>query len=219
MAQRMVRDVQCGNNLRGIATGLEVFRQDHDDAFPGRLKYLFQAGMPLVGLNKLALCPNDLSKGTNGMNRMPSNLFGNNLEEDAITNDVWTPEKPCSYLYEVSEAAVTWDRYQYFYRGYIDQGITPAEPEPPAANSATWAQAKRAQVLKGNLIDDTTNLYGGPFSTGWVPAIRCFWHYHWTKRADIDERRKVLNVSWDLNVFWSVPKWEYEANPRIRSVP
>jgi type II secretory pathway pseudopilin PulG len=196
------RRVQCSNQLRQLGMAISTYAGQHDDHPPPRLRALFAAGGELAGADKLLICPEDVSRGGNGLNRTPPSW--------GTLDDLWQPEKPCSYLYETSESQLDAATLAYFYRDFVEQ----SQPLPTDPAETTWEAGKRHYPKHGNVRDDGSGLRGAPFDASGYPIVRCYWHHHWTE-DNAGSDRKVLNVSWDGNVFPSIPKWEHEANPLI----
>jgi prepilin-type N-terminal cleavage/methylation domain-containing protein len=209
LIRRLANDATCGNNLRQIGAAVSVYSMSrNDEKFPGHLRSIVENGGDFVGLKKILLCPRDFNKGTGGYNRewdTPTNMSSQLwLDESGPAQQVHT-----SYLYEVSETRLLSDQYDFFYQddpGYVS-GTYPT-PLP------TWMEGKGVQLRTGNL--------GNPFPRAEMPIIRCFWHANWcnpgpppTFVQSMVELKKVKNVSWDLNVFDSMPSWEHQINPAI----
>ncbi len=238
MAKRELGKVRCSNNLQQIGMGVEVMRQEKDDLFPGRLADLFDknyAGPYEHGLEKLLLCPVDPSqprKGTGGFNRVSTWSQFPELREDLSpphARRVSDPPRPnatikrvdCSYLYETSDQVLDpanagdLELLEYLYR---DEPMS-IDPVTGLYAKVTWQTAKRVQVKHGNLIEGSNPLaFGTPFPTSFMPVLRCYWHHQWTlANARTDE--KAINLSWDLNVFKSIPYWESTVNPDIPMPP
>ena len=74
----------------------------------------------------------------------------------------------------------------------------------------TWFDGKRYQLANGNTNTSTK----ARFPPSLFPIIRSFWHHTWTK-SNMRTDRKVLCLSWNLEVFWSIPFWEHDVNPNI----
>jgi prepilin-type N-terminal cleavage/methylation domain-containing protein len=223
MIKREAKTVQCSNNLRQIALGLEVYRQQYNDQFPDRLSRLVVEGFD----KKSFICPFDNSHGTD-----PS--FGRNsgwgapydyLHEQDAASDPYTGCRlyNCSYMYEVSsqkDPANPGDNLlkdpgniAWFYVDYNE--TTPPTPMP-TVGSVSWSDAKAHQLKFGNK-DPVTGKHGLPFSAAGMPIVRCFYHFAWNTVTPDQALgiKKVNNVSFDFNIFWSNPTWEHDQTPSI----
>ncbi len=210
LAKRELAKVRCSNNLQQLGMGIEVMRQEKDDLFPGRLVDLFDkaySGSYERGLEKLMICPLDQSRGTTGFNRMSIWDQYDELREDK-DDPLRSPARtnprlaPCSYLYEASEQIVTSVSLMNKFFAAIPGADRPSNP--------SWAQAKKEQQRSGNM--DASGVFGDAFPSSFFPVLRCYWHHKWTvANSRTDER--MINLSWDLNVFKSIPYWETTVNP------
>jgi len=211
LVRRQVNGVKCASNLKQIATGIEVYRQDHNEIWPGSLRELWdrtKCDYFEPGSEKILFCPLDASRGTtNSFNRPPSygELF-----------DIYANERgPVSYQYECSAVVLLsgtpgtpgtpHNNGWVSWFSYVDGGH-------PLADGSTWAEGKTNQKQFGNL---GPNGEDAPFAAEVMPAIRCWWHHPWSGGASDRMRTRVQNVSWGSNVFWSTPYWESDANPAI----
>ena len=219
LARREMAKVKCSNNLRQIGMGIETYRMDRDEIWPGRLVDLFERDMdgPYHDApRRILVCPSDASQGTSGFNRIAwPNYEYEELREDKELLAYHVPAfrrgppahptrsrkySPLSYMYECSEQEISDGALANDF--YDDGSATP----PTAPANLTWVNGKRQQQRTGNL--------GQPFPTSFLPVLRCYWHHRWTRsNARTDER--VINLSWDLNTFKSLPFWEHTINPGI----
>ncbi|MFM2089667.1 MAG: Type secretion system protein precursor, partial [Planctomycetota bacterium] len=72
LVRRMARDLQCSNNLKQIAIGIEGYRQNNNERFPHRvMKALTGSGYDYPA--KTFLCPHDIEAGADEeMGRIPA---------------------------------------------------------------------------------------------------------------------------------------------------
>ncbi|MBN8524641.1 MAG: type II secretion system protein [Planctomycetes bacterium] len=209
LVRNQARLVNCSNNLRQVAIGLEVYRQEHDDRFPNTIRGLFDPtlGGPLdPGEARVLFCPADASRGTSGLNR--------ELWDGSTPSALWQAEQPCSYLNEVSGTAIT------------DQMITDvwfgAEADIRALPAADLVNADGHAAPPWWRAKDHQRKTGWPSTKPWAlsdfPMLRCYWHQIWTKQND-RSARKVVNLSWGFNIWQSIPFWEHQINPDVNFPP
>jgi prepilin-type N-terminal cleavage/methylation domain-containing protein len=213
MVRRLARDLQCSNNLRQIALGLEAYRQQFDDQFPKRvMRGLIDAGGDFTA--KTFLCPHDPTAGTTvNMGRAP----GWDTYERLYRNEVGSEGLALSYSIECSSrrdpALFTQGDRDYFYRN-LD---TTARD---GLGQRSWAEGKLNQRQFGNLSQSASaGVYGAPFAASDVPIVRCYWHHEWPDSMPGGDRSfpaKVNNVTLGFNVKWSIPFWELEINPLLK---
>ena len=65
----------------------------------------------------------------------------------------------------------------------------------------TWAEAKVYQLKHGNTGAKAYRMSN-------FPIVRCFWHTTWPDVYVTAKDKKVMNLAWDMSLFWSIPKWE-----------
>ncbi len=210
MVQSMMNNVKCGHNMSQVGMAIWAYRSDRDVLFPGRLSNLFDpdAGLQLNGLkSKLLLCPRDPKKSQDGdpkMGRIPQ-----------WTDLSYLYEPGCSWMFEASDRPLNSSQISWFF--YPPEfGVPTGIPNP------TWADGKKNQQRFGNPMSNPpatqVSPYGDPFPPDLFPVIRCYHHHKWTVGNDKTDR-KVQNLSWNNNVFWSIPYWEHEVNSAIPLLP
>jgi prepilin-type N-terminal cleavage/methylation domain-containing protein len=198
IARNAARDTQCSNNLRQMGMGIIAYQSDlaqGAELFPGRLGFLYsEPGYPLHGeTDKIYVCPFDLELGTSGTsNRFLGGVWGN--FDYLMVDEYGESGVQTSYFYECSHGQL------------LEDGSVPNWGQPASVYS--WGDYKRWQKKFGNQP-------AGPFPGDFFPIVRCYWHYDWTGNVNQDTKKKVLNVSWNGSVFWSIPFWEHQANPAI----
>jgi prepilin-type N-terminal cleavage/methylation domain-containing protein len=218
MVKRQVNQVKCSNNLRQIAIALEIYRQNHDDTFPGHLYELIPEGFNA----KSFLCPMDKYHGTQTTVGRRTNwtdlsfIHESKWTSGASAPSWWGGKPPLasSYCYEAS--------------GWRDATMCPSTvigwyyftTPLPVAGTVSWADGKLNQQKFGNLMPDNVTR-GAPFPSGSLPIVRCYWHQEWSALSNSQSVniKKVNNVSLDFNIFSSSPFWEHDANPAIGIPP
>ncbi len=190
MVRHQAKDTKCNSNLHQVGLALAVYQQDNEGGFPYNLNNIKGPdGVLGEGADAVLLCPHDESKGqSSSFNRPPS--WGD-------LSELFTPG--CSYLFEASSHLLTDE----------EKGWTFADGTTWGSQGDTWAKAKQYQLNFGNSPSPSA------FPASAFPLVRCFWHRTW---GDDDHRAaspKVLNLAWDLSIYWSIPFWEHQANPSI----
>jgi prepilin-type N-terminal cleavage/methylation domain-containing protein len=213
MVKQMMSNVKCGNQLQQIGAAIEVYKSENNDALPSHLiggagttvqstNDLVHSGGPLAGLAKIFVCPRDSQFGKDPS--MGRKAFGTGLNYMYDSGPVAGATVGSSYLFEANGYPLNRSQYKWFYTKADSDAFT----EPP-----TWAEAKYNELMNG-IPDVTLRFYSGRFPPALFPIIRCFWHAQWTT-VDRKTTKKVKNISWELNVFESIPYWEHDANPEI----
>ena len=184
MVRKQAKDALCRNNLQQIGIGITGFQQVNNNKFPARFESLFASGGVMEGESpKLLLCPLDAKKGQDPLTGRPSG-WNTPLSE--------LYQEKCSYLFEVADVemlpvALSWE----FQDGTKWGGD----------GRVTWADAK-VYALKH---DNTNNK---PFRLSDFPIVRCFFHANWPVNNSNAKEKRVLNLAWDMSLFWSIPQWE-----------
>lgn len=193
IVRRQAKDVVCQNNLSQIGQGILAYKQDNGNALPGTIQSLYKpASSPLTGTPaKLYLCPFDKNKGAApGMGRpSPPTNWGD------LT---YLHEIDMSYCFEASEKTLDDSSYNWFFG--TSGGNTTGK---------TWFEGKVYQLNHGTGRQPPT---GKPYSITEMPILRCYHHADWTNEQWNTSLKKVLNLTWDLRIYWSIPTWELQAN-------
>jgi prepilin-type N-terminal cleavage/methylation domain-containing protein len=219
IVRRMANDIKCGNQLQQIAGAIEVYKTENDEAFPSHMiggpgttatstDDLVHSGGPLTGTAKIFLCPRDSQAGADhlmgrtaasGMGDL-SGLYDSGPIHGQTVGSSYDYEASGYYVGDANAGSLDWFYTSTDITQLATDGIRP-----------TWAIAKHNELVSG-APDTSGSVYSGPFPATQFPIIRCFWHNQWNTR-NIHTDHKVKNVSWDLNVFDSIPKWEAQVDP------
>jgi prepilin-type N-terminal cleavage/methylation domain-containing protein len=218
MVKKQANAVKCSNNLRQIALALEVYRQNHDDTFPGTLRELLADGFD----PKCFICPFDENHGaSNTMGRPAAWTDYSRLWDPHTPSTPAGVTTPCSYCFEASgwcDATLCTgpptlnSDISYFWR---DQTTL------PPTGTVSWGLGKQHQQKFGNLATPgVAHVFGAPFTPDLVPVVRCYWHNKWPDFAppgqDVNLPKKVNNVMLGFNVGWNIPWWELTVDPALR---
>ena len=215
-ARAKARETACINNLRQLATGWIMYKDDNENKMAPWISMLYPS---FVGNTDAYHCPGDtLQSGTSAANWMSrpdgdyseaydrpgsSGTYGND-PNDAVTE--------VSFFYECSEAVCPWS-------WPLD-----ASGSPTTASGASWGEVKEAQLKMRATGYDSDGNATGYSNEGYnpveFPVIRCFWHIKnlksvWNGGAGSQmsetESIPVVNIAYGGNVFKSRPHWEEGA--------
>ena len=194
LIRKQAKEAVCRNNLTQIGIGITAFQQDNNNHFPVTLGTLFETSQPLASESpRVMLCPFDAKKGADQYMGRPANW--------GVLSELYqssTPGAPkSSYVFEAADAPMgsEVDSSWKFKSG----------KEWRKDGRVTWADAKVFQLKKGNTGDK-------PYRMSDIPILRCFWHSAWPDNYDAANEKRVLNLAWDMSLFWSIPKWEDQVS-------
>lgn len=183
MVRKQAKDALCRNNLQQIGIGITGFQQVNNNKFPAKFESLFASGGVMEGESpKLLLCPLDAKKGTSVEMGRPGSW--------GVLTELYQAD--CSYLFEAADVPMGSTAQNWAFLDTTRWGDN---------GRVTWADAK-VYALKH---DNTSNK---PFRLSDFPIVRCFWHATWPPSASSMAEKRVLNLAWDMSLFWSIPKWE-----------
>jgi prepilin-type N-terminal cleavage/methylation domain-containing protein len=205
------RRTKCQNNLRQLHTSLMTYMNENTyteaNFFPYRLTYFGRKDLGYDLNRKLFLCPFDNSQGKQG--GKPATSATQFPETDEPGSPPRPNELPCSYMYEFSGAACSWD---YHHVG------APPYPRPDSYYDndddgvVSWGEVKWKQMEYGDSTlpnHDTEDGYAKLQLKGYpkscFPVLRCFWH---ASDPDSDKKKEVINQSFENRQFWSGALWE-----------
>jgi prepilin-type N-terminal cleavage/methylation domain-containing protein len=183
MIRKQAKDALCRNNLQQIGIGITGFQQVNNNRFPATFASLFASGGVMASESpKLLLCPFDAQKGS-------SSEMGRPLSWGLLP-ELYQPS--CSYIFEAADVNMNTNVKSWLFDDGSQWGDN---------GRITWADAK-VYALKH---DNTGNR---PFRLSDFPIVRCFWHAKWPASYSASAEKRVLNLAWDMSLFWSIPKWE-----------
>lgn len=237
MIRKQAKTTNCINNLRQIGIGIKSYQSgDARGRPPGHLRQnlsgwsvaLTDAGQPMEGTPAKAFqCPFDASKGNDAtMGRAGSALHWADLH--------LLHEAQCSYQYETNDAKLQESTPQNELDWFFPYADTPAQwcsmTRTAARPDGTWLWSDgKAHQFAHQRVN------GRVIPSGKFPILHCYYHTDWIAPTSIPTTsfltdwatpptcvplgaassqmienypQKVLNLSWDLNVFWSRPHWE-----------
>lgn len=184
MIRKQAKDAICRNNLQQIGIGITGFQQVNNNTFPATFASLFVVGGVMEGESlKVLLCPLDPKNPSDQSMGRPPN---------------WGPitelyQSGCSYVFEAANVPMGGTAKEwYFHDGATKWGD---------GGRLTWADAK-VFALKHD------NDGNKPFRLSDFPIVRCFWHTKWPTDYSSANEKRVLNLAWDMSLFWSIPYWE-----------
>jgi prepilin-type N-terminal cleavage/methylation domain-containing protein len=194
-ARTKAKEISCTNNLKQLGAGVIMYLDDYNwrrhvpwisGLYPGYIKSKDVYRCPVDG-NPSNTPPEQWKARVDNDWNETYDRPGNAGKNFFLPN----PDAgPVSYFYEFSDVL-------------CDKWTVPNAPENP-----TWAEVKIAQLKFGD--DDHKRAY----QQSKFPVVRCFWHIQ-----DIDkyssaipnEAKKVINVGFDGNTFYSTAMWELET--------
>ena len=207
LVRKQAKDAICRNNLQQIGIGITGFQQVNNNSFPQSLSQLLADGHPMAGESpKLLLCPYDAGKGASDLfNRQNLNSSLDDITElyDQHHNPGGSKSPTFTYL--------THPHSYIFEAANVELGDT---AQGWGWTESTWALAKVQQLKHGN-TNAAGNRNAAPFRMSEFPIVRCFWHHEWKPSGGSKNIKNVLNIAWDMSIFWSIPYWEHQANSSI----
>jgi type II secretory pathway pseudopilin PulG len=222
------RQTQCQSQMSQLHKALMLYRIDYEYAgnfMPYRLSHLIRSDMPYAGTNpKILLCPFDFSAGQQGGKPPKSASQFCETDEPCCNNASCTKghshvprpgEKPCSYMYEFSGAACTWDWKSigmppYFNQAGYDGAAQENYFDTDHDGIVSWGEVKWKQMDHGDsFLHPDLATYNAMSAKGYPPScfpiIRCFWHQ---ANPDSDTEKDICNQSFEGRWFLSGALWE-----------
>ena len=214
-ARSKARETACMNNLRQLATGWIMYKDDNGNAMAPWISMLYP---PQVASTGVYHCPADRLQGGTAANNWLSRPDGDYPEaydrlgsSGKYGNDPNPAVTKISFFYECSEADCSWS--------------WPSDASGSPMVSGSWGQVKEAQLkVRASGFDASGNPTGYSnegYNPVEFPIVRCFWHIKDLSRVwnngspgvKMDETRSVpvFNIAYAGNFFKSRPHWEEGA--------
>ena len=195
-ARKKAREISCVNNLKQLGTGIIMYLDDHNwERHVPFISNLYSVYMPSKDVYRCPVDGNDSGTAREKWKARADNDWSETYDRPGTLGKNYIPNPdvgPVSYFYEFSDVR-------------CDKWSVPGAPEDP-----TWAEVKMTQLKFGD--DDHKEAY----QRSHFPVVRCFWHLdnvdsYGNGRAIPNDAKKVINVGFDGNVFYSTAKWELET--------
>ena len=207
-ARERSRQTNCENNLHQFSVAVQIFKDDHNRAFPAYLSTLYP---DYISQPDLYLCLSDESHGQEGSKPNKEEDTGGTQDHPILgeqyneTDDTGNNPaiKGCSYLFEFCAAPCTW------WEGYIRDSDPDSKIDSDRNGTVTWVEAKTFQLLYGDLTNG-----GKPYQKTAFPIIRDFCHYKENKfrvkenDGTIVSMGLTINVAYAGNIFRAPTTWE-----------
>lgn len=196
-ARQKAKEISCVNNLKQIGTGIIMYLDDNNwQQHVPWVSNLYPGYLPSKDIYRCPVDGNSADTPREEWKARADNDWNETYDRPGNTGKRFLPNPdvgPVSYFYEFSDVL-------------CDQWTVPGAP----VDNPTWAEVKRAQLKFGD--DDRKSAY----QRSKFPVIRCFWHLENVDqysggKAIQNDAKKVLNVGFDGNVFYSTAKWELET--------
>jgi prepilin-type N-terminal cleavage/methylation domain-containing protein len=195
-ARNKAKEISCVNNLKQLGTGIIMYLDDYDwKHHVPWLSSLYPNYINSKGVYRCSVDGNDSATPRAEWRSRPDDDWNETYDRPGNVGKNSEPNPapgPVSYFYEFSDVR-------------CDKWSVPGAPPDP-----TWAEVKRTQLKFGD--DDHQKAY----QSSKFPVVRCFWHIDNVDKYTggtimSNDVKKVLNVGFDGNVFYSTAKWELET--------
>jgi prepilin-type N-terminal cleavage/methylation domain-containing protein len=195
-ARRKAKEITCVNNLKQLGTGIIIYLDDynwrHHVPWPSNL---FPAYMSSKDIYRCPVDGNSSGTPRAEWKARADNDWKETYDRPGTVGKNFLPNPdvgPVSYFYEFSDTR-------------CDKWTVPNAPADP-----TWAEVKRTQLLFGDADHKSA------YQRSHFPVIRCFWHLdnvdnYSDGQIFPNNAKKVINVGFDGNAFYSTAKWELET--------
>lgn len=191
-ARNRAKDSLCTSNLKQLMTSTTLYLDDHPKMDLPWLSHLYRT---YTTDSNIMRCPRDMNaKGTAATDWKAriDNAHPETYDRSGSAGLTYLPNTEVgnvSYYYEFSDAKCSsWTL-----------------PGMSSSDAYTWAQIKRQQLKYGD------GDHPGAYTVSRFPVIRCFWHIDDLESSTSmikNNAKKVFNVSFTGNVFYSMAKWE-----------
>ncbi|GAB4150706.1 MAG: hypothetical protein Kow00107_01240 [Planctomycetota bacterium] len=211
-ARQAAKEANCKSNLSNIGKGIFIYRDNHKNHLPPRLRELMFSGvLPNAGV---FICPADNTEGY-GENGPPDTTDYTKRQFPKVHE---FEDGPCSYFYECSGTECTTSPPDgWGWNGYLwdpakgGPGVNGARIDLDGNPSFTsWYEVKMWQIRNGdnfNHYQDGSLISSSsvPYSEDMFPIVRCFWHARNIHETTVPQ---VINLAFAGNVFMSGFRWE-----------
>jgi len=191
-ARDRAKATACLGNLKQIALGCQLYRNDFKDRMPPWISILHPNYINDLKVFHCSKDENPASTAADAWKSRPDNEYHASYDRDGNTgvygNNPNTKVKNISYFYEFSEAKCEFN--------------TSTDPNDTSDLNKSWNEVKCRNIAH-DICTITGPFYGKQYSSflSNFPSVRCFWH--------MDKSNKpVLNASYTGNTFHSMMKWE-----------
>jgi hypothetical protein len=234
-ALRRGQQAQCMSRLRsfGVAWNtnyLETVSSPHAHEMEAVFPWLSAMAPNYIKETRLFVCPSDESRGTYGSKPEENPIFFA-IDSQGFPETDDNQSNPASgdharrnpdvtrnsYMYEFSDASISWNWNGYVLGTEDQQFATAAQMDIDGDGRITWGEVKMIQLRFG----DTFSMAG--YDRSQFPVVRCFHHFKdkEIRIMNLDNPStpvvtnsvRVLNLAVGGNVFVSGLQWEYPLAP------
>jgi prepilin-type N-terminal cleavage/methylation domain-containing protein len=191
-ARNRAKDTHCISNLKQLMVATTMYRDDHKKQDLPWISHLYNS---YTTDNDIMRCQRDMNeKGTT------PDKWKARIDDDHNETYDRTGNSGLEYLPNIAVGNVS-----YYYEFSDAQCSSWTLPGMSASSTYTWAEIKHRQLKSGD------SDHPGAYPISKFPVIRCFWHIDDIedyKNQIKNEAKRVFNVSFVGNVFYSKAKWE-----------
>jgi hypothetical protein len=187
------RQALVAAELKAIGGAIKAYQKMHGGKWPTSLSSLIAEGLLPAGALISAADPTAAKEGG-----VPDSY-------DSWQQSAETDESNCSFLYELSGTAATWD-----WKSYLAGKPSAASLDSDKNGEVSWQEAKLWQLAHG----DTAQAVPAAYPKARFPVVRCYWYGYPGAKEDL-AARSVISLAADLEtVFLSQPWWEKDPAPQ-----